>query len=141
MQILVHGAMPAARHSHKRKGLMPEFPKALLEQMYLPEESMEPVCKGLFFRCRVNTYCSMKKGFLLAHSVSLQLLKRMSCSGCRSCAQFFEDAQVSTNIVLPSEPKDGAIYQAIFHEGARDWETGCIEDWDWTLELHNQKEE
>ena len=45
------------------------------------------------------------------------------------------------NIILPKHPEDGSIYEAVFHAGSPDWETGYTEEWEWELVLNQGEKE
>lgn len=90
------------------------------------------LCKGLFYRARVNFFIN-KKGHVI-HQERMVPLKRMSCKGCGECTFIKEDLSEYVANELSSKfskvPINGEIYQLIITNEFTDWETGVVEDWD-----------
>jgi hypothetical protein len=91
-------------------------------------------CRGRFFRFGESIFVSSHGSVEVRKS--FRLLKKMSCPGCDECRQFDEDlsvCDVDEVIELPDKPVHGKIYELKFVPGVRDWETGILEEWHWTL--------
>jgi len=120
-------------------GMPPPNSKGMMDiKLKLDEalvDSKKHTCQGVFLRCSVSEYLS---NGILTYKETYRILKRKSCS---QCADAFEDDFSScgdfSTYEFPEHPEHGAIYEAIFVPGPRDWETGYIEDWTWKFELEN----
>ena len=92
-------------------------------------ERVDPCqCKGLFFRCRFNTFINSKHE--LVSTIRMVPLKRLSCKGCEQCGwmpeYLWEDMSNDTCPDL-TEVEDGEAYKLIFIPDPPDYETGIVE--------------
>lgn len=100
-----------------------------------------PKCKGFVFRFRRNAYASNGK---IVFADEWRLMKSLSCRGdcCdensrRRCFSPFDDVEEvgieNLRIVCDDEPVDGQLYRAMFRPEPPDFETGHVEEWDWSM--------
>lgn len=85
-------------------------------------------CKGLFFRGSSSLYI---KDLLVVSRRQVRFLKKASCKGCDVCNWFWdslEEEAYNRNIDL-DHIEQGKMYEAIFVEDGRDWETSLCDNW------------
>ena len=112
----------------------------LMEIFGVIEKDKEPKCVGNYFRCRVNKFYNKKTGEI-SIKVSYKRLRKRSCKGecatttTRTKYDFFEEdiGEDLETLILPKEPKDGAIYELVFCVLNANGETGYIDEWEWRL--------
>ena len=87
-------------------------------------------CKGLFFRGYRNFY---SQGIDVHLKQGVKFLKRKSCPGCRRCHYFHSEMNemLQSDCVLLPDIEDGALYSVHVINESRDWESGCIDSWDY----------
>lgn len=90
-------------------------------------------CKGLYYRCKVNTFLNAKGEYV--HQERMVLLKRMSCSGCPQCLYLKDELRESVDPLMDKPPAiDDAIHERIYIltivNVGYDPETGIVDDWD-----------
>lgn len=103
----------------------------LVEPLETRTDRTSPVdiCKGLFFRLRLNTYYQDGR---YVEKKEMRLLKRLSCKGCAKCGwieeNLREEAFGSPPIEIDEEVDQG-IYIVGVTDISRDCETGIVDDW------------
>lgn len=96
-----------------------------------------------FYRRRENYFHDDSR---LVSSVTWYRLKSLSCDGsCDGDRCYYPNLdadEVGYEEVYPDihceKPIDGAIYEVFFVPGAKDWETGYIDDWSWKMVLSEE---
>jgi hypothetical protein len=98
----------------------------LEEEYFKPEKSD---CKGLYFRGYRNFY--QKRGNVHLRQ-GVKFLKRMSCTGCSKCGWYHDtiNEQMDCDGVLMPEIEDGKLYSVMITNESTDWESGCIDSYD-----------
>jgi len=102
-------------------------------------------CKGLVFKGYHSTfYDNLTKK--IEHREGIRLLKRRSCPGCEKCFFFLDDMNDMILIDGLNFPEDGIengkLYTIIVTNVGRDWESGLVDEWDFSIiEIKDKKEE
>lgn len=96
-------------------------------------EDEKHVCKGLYFRAYNSQWkdYSREQRYAVRQDIQLRLLKKASCKGCETCELFWEYLQDTEDRFDLSEIEKGKIYTPMFRELNREYETGCLDDWDY----------
>lgn len=85
-------------------------------------------CKGLFYRGYNNLYVSEYGE--VHHKQGIRFLKRKSCKGCDKCSFLIDSMKECPDSVIMPEIKQSTIYSVRVINEHRDWESGCIDDYD-----------
>jgi hypothetical protein len=82
----------------------------------LVETDKKDGCKGLYWKCQVNTY--MTSDYKMEEKKTLKLLKRKSCKGCAYCVGTLNLLEDCFYDILPcfNNLKHGKIYKVVFAE-------------------------
>ena len=77
------------------------------------ESKIDPnikVCKGLYWRAKINTFLSSYNS--IEHKESLRFLKRKSCPGCEQCGWVFDYIQEAVGFdgIVIQDLEDGGLY-------------------------------
>lgn len=86
----------------------------------------DPLCKGLFYRCRVSLFRRPSTGAYV-QTVEFVPLKRKSCGGCERCGWLHEYIQESNGEFTADGWEDGEIYQLQVTDTSPNWESGIEE--------------
>lgn len=101
------------------------------------EERNNTSCKGLVYRGVINDYIDAKGNIVF--KTILRPLKRKSCAGCKECGWIEETinedfaCECSNGIIGVDKIEDKKLYTIKCVNISRDFETGHIDSWDWTL--------
>ena len=83
-------------------------------------------CKGLVFRCEITTWVGKDNDVNFRERY--RFIKSMSCEGCDQCGYLWDDIREDIPIIHNGE--HGKLYTLEVVNMSRDWESGCVDDWD-----------
>lgn len=97
-------------------------------------------CKGLIFRCTVNTFVNAKGEYI--HQERMIPMKRLSCPGCENCGFIRDNFREYTeeNLVGVDKIEHGRLYRLRIIEGPPNWKTGVPDDFEMEFLMLTQVE-
>ena len=98
------------------------------------ESKEQPDCKGQIFRADVSQYWN---GEDFGSRIRMRRLKRKSCPGCQNCdylLEYLDEFCSEQSVILPDNPKHGALYELICTITGHDFETGYPDDFELSFE-------
>ena len=96
-------------------------------------DKVDENCTGLIFKARVNHFLNKRGDYNFNIKMELQTRKSCKCNKCFMLLYSYNEYCSFSNPLLPINIKNNNLYSLKIVNESRDYETGIIDDYDFTF--------